>query len=460
VSARLLIIALDGADGALLDRWSADGTLPNLAALRARGGATRLFAPVGITDDALWASFQYSAGLGGHGRYHWLQRLDSGKMDIAYLNEAGREAFWNTLSDQGMRVAVFDVPKCGLPGPINGIHLVDWLVHGRYFSEPKSYPASLAAEVVEQFGPAPPSRCAYKGPACSDAELQDITANLRTSVARKRAAGLHYLASGSWDLFVIAFKEAHCAGHQLWDFTDPRHADHNSARAAALGDPVRTIFKDLDAAVGNLAAAVGQNAAIAVFSTSDMEPNATLEHLMPEIVNRLNRRIGQSLLPRELRRIMSRLMSTAPPLKPCELLPYNENCTAIRVNPQRDSLRRSPGNERTKAEMLDEVESILRELADADTGQSVVAAIDRPSANYDGPRAAALPDLLIVYKAGAFPRAVVSPRLGRIDAERPSIRAGNHASGGFLIFAGESFVNVKAVQDLGPMAAKVLQVAT
>jgi hypothetical protein len=47
MSARFLMIALDGADGALLDRWSADGTLPNLAALRAAGAVTHLSAPAG-----------------------------------------------------------------------------------------------------------------------------------------------------------------------------------------------------------------------------------------------------------------------------------------------------------------------------------------------------------------------------------------------------------------------------
>jgi predicted AlkP superfamily phosphohydrolase/phosphomutase len=454
------MIALDGADGALLDRWSGDGTLPNLARLRARGAATRLSAPEGVSDDALWASFQYAAPLGEHGRFHWLQRLDSGKMGMSYLNETGREAFWHTLSSQGMRVAVFDVPKCGLPSPINGIHLVDWLVHGRYFMEPKSHPEALAAEVVERFGPAPPSQCDYEGPTLTDAELLEVTANLRTSVARKRAAGLHYLASDDWDLFVITFKEAHCAGHHLWDLADPRHPDYNSARAKSLGDPFRTILMDLDAAVGALVTAVGRETAVAVFSTSDMEPNATLDHLMPEIVNRLNRCLDGPGLSRAIRHVTRRLVSTAPAAAPCELIPYNENCTALRVNPRQGLLGRSPANAGQKTQRLEAVESLLRELTDTDTGQPVVAAIDRPSAEYNGTRAAALPDLLIRYKAGTFPRAVVSPRLGRIEADRPNVRPGNHAAGGLLISTGEVFADVKAVEDLGPIAARLLQVAT
>lgn len=459
MSARFLIIALDGADGALLDRWSADGTLPNLTALRAGGAATRLSAPEGITDDALWASFKYAAGLGEHGRYHWLQRLGSGEMGMAYLDEADREAFWDTLSSHGLRVAVFDVPKCGLPQPINGIHLADWLVHGRYFSEPKSYPESLAAEVVEQFGPAPPSRCAYEVPALNDAEVREVVANLRTSVARKRTAGLHYLASGRWDLFMIAFKEGHCAGHHLWDLVDPRHADHNAARNALLGEPLRTIFKDLDAAVGDLIAAAGKDAAIAVFSSTDMEPNSTLSHLMPELVNRLNGCLGENLLTRAIHCVW-RSMTRVPVRRPCELLPYNENCTALRVNPQWGISRHLPVNGRSKVQMLEQVESMLRQLTDVDTGRPVVVAIDRPSAEHSGRRAASLPDLLVRYAAGILPRAVVSPRLGCIEAKRPHLRPGDHVSGGILIFSGEKVAGVTAMQDLGNMAAKVLHVAT
>lgn len=59
MSARLLIIALDGADSRRLGRWSDEGRLPNLAALRKRGLTRHLTVPSGTTDDSLWASFQY-----------------------------------------------------------------------------------------------------------------------------------------------------------------------------------------------------------------------------------------------------------------------------------------------------------------------------------------------------------------------------------------------------------------
>ncbi len=80
---------------------------------------------------------------------------------------------------------------------------------------------------------------------------------------------------------------------------------------------------------------------------------------------------------------------------------------------------------------------MLRELTDADPGQPLVVAVDRPSAEHAGTRATALPDLLIRYAAGT----------------------GNHAAGGFLILAGAPVAGVAAMQDFGPLAAKMLQVA-
>jgi hypothetical protein len=107
-------------------------------------------------------------------------------------------------------------------------------------------------------------------------------------------------------------------------------------------------------------------------------------------------------------------------------------------------------------ELLERIETMLRELTDADTGRPVVLALDRPSAERAGTRAAELPDLLIRYAPGTIPRAVVSPRLGRIEAEPPPARPGNHLSGGLLIFTGGTAAGVTTMEDLGPLAARAM----
>ena len=63
--------------------------------------------------------------------------------------------------------------------------------------EPKSYPASLAVEVINQFGEAPPSRCEYRGPELSDDEEKKVVANLRKSVPKNATPGVTTLGPGS-----------------------------------------------------------------------------------------------------------------------------------------------------------------------------------------------------------------------------------------------------------------------
>jgi hypothetical protein len=460
MSARLLMIGLDGADGRMLDRHSADGSLPHLAALRARGRAQCLSPPPGITDDAVWASFQYGVEVGEHGRYHYRLPLTGGQIGMAHLAEKDRLAFWDDLSGQGMRVAVLDIPKCRAPRPLNGIHLADWLVHGRNFEQPRSQPPSLATDILERFGPAPPSRCGYRQPVLEDDDVRDITRNLRAGVAKKRAAGLHYLAAEPWDLFVLGFKEAHCCCHAFWDF-DAGHPAFDPARRSRLGDPRMTTLRDVDGALGDLIAAAGPSAEVVVFSTTDFEPNGCFNHLMPEVVGRLNALLAAS--PATPTAPAQSDSSCAPSLSgwQCTILPYNENCTALRVartgpTAFADACPAVPPDPRP----LQEIETQFLSLQDAETGQRIVSRITRPSSELEGSRAATLPDLLIHCAGGLFPRAIESPGLGRIEGRIPTMRPGNHRAGGFLVASGalatSAVADVRTLAGLAPLARTVL----
>jgi hypothetical protein len=432
------MVALDGADSRLLDAWSVDGTLPSLGAVRARGRAGKLNAPAGITDDGLWATFQYAAGLGEHGRYHHRQLRRDGTWGLAIRDEADMPRFWDKLSTAGCRVAILDVPKCAPPRPLNGIHLADWEVHGKYSSEPQSFPPELCDEVVQRFGAAPPSRCDHLQAALSDPEVTELMGHLGRGIAQKRAAALHYLARQEWDVFVVGFKEAHCAGHAMWDLADASHPSHDQARNMALGQPMRHVMAALDAAVGDLIEAAGPDAEVIAFSTSEIVPNGSLEHLMPEIVERLNVALGHRGVLRRLRGLFHR-----PP--PLQLLPYNENCAAIRVTG-------GPG-------VVERAIAVFAQMTEPETGAKAFAGIERPSRTERGVRAAQLPDILLHYTPGLTPAAVKSPRLGTFGAAVPSIRPGNHAPGLFVISAGPRSQTVggpASLEDFGPLIERLL----
>jgi predicted AlkP superfamily phosphohydrolase/phosphomutase len=174
---------------------------------------------------------------------------------LTFVDEMEFDAFWHRFGAKGMRMAVLDAPKCTAVKAVNGIHLADWLVHVKYAERPRSYPEALAEDVLSRFGPAPPSACDYYQPAPSDDRVREIVGNLRASVAKKRAAARHYLAAEPWDLFIAGFKEGHCTGHSLWNFANESHPEFDEARSERLGWPVEQIFRDLDAAIGDLVAA-------------------------------------------------------------------------------------------------------------------------------------------------------------------------------------------------------------
>jgi hypothetical protein len=62
VTARSLMIGLDGADRRLVDRCCREGMLPNIARLRLAGREGRIDTPESLGDDAVWASFYHRDG--------------------------------------------------------------------------------------------------------------------------------------------------------------------------------------------------------------------------------------------------------------------------------------------------------------------------------------------------------------------------------------------------------------
>ena len=431
MTARLLMIGLDAADTHLVERWMNEGAMPNLSRLKDRGLMKPLTSSIYSSDDELWASFQYGESLGEHGRYHYKLPLENNSFENAYKRDLGKSFFWNKVIGQHLRKAIIDIPKCAEAQILNGIHLTDWIVHGRYFQKPTSFPTGLAGDVIKYFGPALPSRCGYFQESLNDENVAEIFANLRESTLRKKAAGLHFLNAEPWDLFLIGFKEIHCACHGFWNLIDKNHVDYNEQLNLKLGEPIKFIFSNIDAAIGDLINAAGSHAEIVVFSTTNMTSNGTLDHLLPKIINKINQQLGSPF---------------------CSILPCNDNCGALRINAPKEE----------KEYITNLICQILEELTDVDTNKNVIGTITFPSINYKDKKAKLLPDLLFAYKPNLNPYAVQSPLLGIIAADTlRNIRPGNHCGGGFLITAGnkaqEFSKNIVELKDFSEMTAVILE---
>ena len=442
------MIALDGADSRLLRRLCDGGQLPSISALVKRGRFCFLRNAEETSDDSAWASFCYGVPLAQHHRFHFRETTSAGKNRMAVRCEDGGAAFWIKLSGRGQRVAVIDVPKCPTPVDLNGIHLADWLVHGRYHPEPVSFPPDLAASTVARFGAAPESRCGYYQDSIDLAEGACFADHLKQTIGRKLECGMHHLSRQAWDLFIIGFKEAHCAGHSLWHL----HQGARGVPGAAAYDPVVDVYQALDEAVGKLVKSAGKQASVVVFSTFDMVENGSLWHLREELCGSLDRQLRRGLMS-PAQRIADAL--TAPFRKPpaplCRICPANDNQLAFHVSAHAGS---------NKQVLCEQLETLLRELKADTTGLPAFTLVE--SKTWVGAKQAdkLLPDVVAHCTLGQFPQAIRSAQLGRITADVPSMRTGNHVAGGAMILAGhrvlEAGTEVTGLHQLAVLADAVL----
>ena len=209
-----------------------------------------------------------------------------------------------------------------------------------------------------------------------------------------------------------------------------RTSPYDEQRNLKLREPIKSIFSSLDNAIGELVNAAGCRAEIVIFSTTDMKPNGTLNHLLPKIIDKINQQLGEKF---------------------CSILPYNDNYGALRIDASNTEKKR----------IAKIVSHSLSELTDVESKKYVTGKITFPSIESIGKRASLLPDVLITYTPNLNPHAVDSPLLGRIKGKVRNIRAGNHSEGGFLIAAGnkiqELAKDIGALEDFAGAAANILK---
>jgi len=112
---KVLLLGLDAAEHTLLLEGCESGWLPTLRSLRDRGAWGLALSPPGFGSGAIWPSFSTGVTPATHGRYFYRQVAPGDYRAHKFEPSEFRfPAFWETLSEAGRRVAVFDVPKMGL----------------------------------------------------------------------------------------------------------------------------------------------------------------------------------------------------------------------------------------------------------------------------------------------------------------------------------------------------------
>jgi predicted AlkP superfamily phosphohydrolase/phosphomutase len=508
-------LALDACDPRLARRFAAEGDMPNLA--RVLDGST--VAPV-LTDPGLfvgsvWASVSTARDPATHGFHCWqVSDPDSYDLRDTTPDEIDGTAFWYHLSDAGHRVAVLDVPHSKADRPIHGVQLVEWGCHDRHFG-PHSYPPELIDELVEAIGGHPIGMLEPPGPEqpqfapCDYGHRTDwrrapdeyvaLWEDLLVGMDRKRDASLALLDRGGWDMFMTVLGESHCAGHQFWHLSDRSHPEHDAALAARIGgDPMREVYRRLDATLGDHLDRTDDSTVVAVHLSHGMGAHHDGTHLLAPVLERLEGHVdrGTSVgwrsrmarwsrgLPSSARR--SLLCSAAPAIRhqverapgaplhhpvydlrpgPDRLwwsTPNNTVSGAIRLNVagREPDGRIQPDEYRPALEWLREA---LLDLVNIETGRPAANDVLLADDIYARHDADTLPDLFVQWDQDDPIEKVWSPLTGVVIRPYDHWRTGDHRPGGLLALRVPGVArrrDVEAVRsiDLAPTMAATIGV--
>lgn len=469
-SSKVLMVGLDAFEPALLERWTADGSLPTLASLMARGTYRRLSSPSEWLVGSPWPSFYTGLSPTEHGLYHYLV-WDPERMENVRATADGPhlEPFWRSLGREGIRSVVVDVPLSPPPQAFAGVELNGWATHDR-LQEPASHPADLLARVERRFGP-PPLEDEIHRPLATE-RLLATRDELVEAVDRVAGVATELMETEPWDLSLVCFSSTHRGGHKLWVDPEPVSGAALGGGEPPLADALWRVYAAADAALARLMAAAGPEVEVLVFSLHGMGPNSCHTSLLPDMLGRvLSGGEGGDL---DGRGRTSRLLHRLRGLVPLTVRNEVKRRLPVGLQDRLTSYWRTGGLdwESTRAfcpaadlqgyvrlnlvgrearGIVDpgEVEELhariaegLLTFADADTGAPVVRAVARPRDVFPpGPAEPGLPDLLVRWEPYpvAHRRAIRSPRYGTISwptpGQPPDGRPGNHRPEGLLLAA-------------------------
>src|SRR5947209_8625198 len=296
-----MALSLDAADSKLVLELAQSGEMPAVARLLDDAAVVETRAPMGVFVGAIWPTIATANQPDRH-RFMCWEEYRGGTYDYRETDPTMMRGtpIWERLSDAGRRVAVLDVPHA-IARPLNGAAVVEWGCHDRHFG-PRSWPPELIGELAERhgrhFGSMPPpgrdqfAPCDYRHRAVgerSDEESLALFEDICAGIENKRRVSLDLLDRGGWDLFLSVMGESHCVGHQLWHLHDPDHECHDPALARRLGgDPVREVYRRLDAVVGEHLARVGPDGTAYVLLAHGMSAHHDGTHLLDHVLDRLD----------------------------------------------------------------------------------------------------------------------------------------------------------------------------
>ena len=462
-SRRVFMLQMDSVSLSFIEDHFDD--LPNLQRFFQSGQLVHTKSTADEIKASAWASFASASDPGTHGQYFPLQwdpetmsmhrAIDSYWGDRLYF-----EPFWHDLGRAGYRCVVLD-PNEVIPhenGP--ALEIFNWSSQenaSAWASDPK-----ILKELRSKFGHRP------IGKEIPVKKSMDWSAKIRDQAIdslHKKCDAILWLAQRQpWDLFIGCVYDLHRAGHNLWS-ADEDHASPIPKNA------LLDVYKAFDDKFAEILREIAdEETAVIVYSLHGMAGNRAQNHLLPEILKRLNNLYVEEELNQKVAVPKPGVISFLRKHVPSRLQYYAANILGekvqdwvvarqyhgtlnwdqtvvfalpsgdegyIRLNLQgREKKGTLPNSDNVKTHFVEWLRDRLIEIKATDTGEALIGEFNLIEDLFPGERSHLLPDIILQWKPKSPVAEVFSDAIGVVSGTLQTGRNGNHSGESFAVLSG------------------------
>ncbi len=221
MTARVLVIGLDGFPHSLALRLMEEGVMPNFKALADEGVFAQMDSIFPTVSNVAWTSYQTGKNPGKFGVYGFAELTPEFELYIPNSTNCRSKTIQEIVSEQGKKVISLGVPGSYPPRPVNGITVGGFLSPSL---EKGVYPPE-ALEILKETG-----YLVDINPMKARESLEFFKEeNLRVLEGRIKTL-FHLWETQPWDLFTIHFMDTDRMGHFMFRWLDEEEAGSENHR--------------------------------------------------------------------------------------------------------------------------------------------------------------------------------------------------------------------------------------
>jgi len=266
---KLLVLGLDGATFSVIKPLCNEGKLPNLKKLISQGVHGTLESTFPPLTAPAWTSLATGKNPGKTGVFDFFNRLtqDSLQRKPTRSSDIRRaRAYWDYLSDSGMKVGVVNYPCLYPPYEINGV-----MVSG-VGSDPQDeicYPKEFKQALIKKCGryqiQVPWNNREY-------ADNPELFVNELLGLLEINQNTLELLLESDLEVITFVIAAGDFAQHYMWRYIDPTHPYYRRPEADKYGPAFVRIWQRIDQIVGSAIEGLPKHANVLIVSDHGFGP--------------------------------------------------------------------------------------------------------------------------------------------------------------------------------------------